>query len=85
MRTIEEVIEWLGQQELRQSIRPAWLTIEKVLDFIKSDPPCKHPKAFGTSAQTFGLPMKWYVRGLGVGPDVLIKYCPDCGEKLPED
>ena len=56
-----------------------------LLEFIDSEPPCKHEKAFYKPSGFYGHGGRWYFAGVGLDPAFEIFCCPDCGERLPED
>jgi len=96
MRTLEEVIEHV--QRLRQEIEngdPAARhkgpncpgCLYELLEFINSDPPCKHPEVFWRPELQAGLtsfPPGWWLHGRGETMMGMVNYCPDCGQKLED-
>ena len=85
MRTIEETREELKRHIDETKCRSCVFGLQELLKFIDSDPPCKHKKAFYKSSEFYGHAGRWYFARFGLGEDVCIKFCPDCGERLPED
>ena len=93
MRTIEEVKEYVKDkwQKIEDSNGRGegpycYGCLRLVLEFIDSEPPCRHPRAyFCYRTPTVYKPEKsaWYLAGCGTTSDLYkLSYCPDCGEEL---
>ena len=91
MRTIEETREELKRHIDETKCRSCVFGLQELLEFIDSEPPCEHLKVlFWPAAPRWAenLPVGWLL--IGQANDTarqkdLVKFCPDCGERLPED
>ena len=96
MRTIEETkeeikkrIEAADMPGMRFEGRNCLGCFNSILEFINSDPPCQHTKLIYWNGRVLApgdLPSVWYsLKNNNNTACDKYSFCPDCGEKLPED
>ena len=69
MRTAEEIRAWVSEIVLRES--GTWRPMQQVLEFIDSEPPCRHMNISRHSDRCYVF-----------NTNIAARFCPDCGEKL---
>jgi len=95
MRTAQEIRDYIAAEIEKCQIRnpgfsstsSVWGNLNNLLEFIDSDPPCQHPKVFWRPELPAGLtsfPPGWWLYGRGETFLGMVKYCPDCGQKLED-